>query len=153
MGQALPPVSVVTIGSNPFSLLPKQVEGLDPWCPKTVCPPFLPSGLIQRFWIMILHEKCRKTVYYTTQFINFEPKLHSGLVCHQYSKLLPSMVCPIQADPTPFPNWVMPVPKYHFYANPIPFQLKFNCCCCSSVFILLCYQWPFVTTLTMAGFG
>ena len=29
---------------------------------------------------MILHEKCRKTVYQTPQFINFELKLYSGLV-------------------------------------------------------------------------
>ena len=75
MGLALPPLLVATKGSNPLSLLPKQVEGLGPWCPKTVCPSFLPSGLIQWFWIMILYKKCRKTVYYKPQFINFEPKL------------------------------------------------------------------------------
>ena len=45
MGQALPPVSAVMIGSNPLSLLPKQVEGLGPWYPKAVCPPFSPNGL------------------------------------------------------------------------------------------------------------
>ena len=56
------------------------MEGLCHWCPNTVCAPFLPSGLVQCFWIMILHEKCRKTVYHTSQFINFEPKLYSGLV-------------------------------------------------------------------------
>ena len=38
MGQAFLPVSTVTKGSNPLLLLPKQVEGLGPWCYKTGCP-------------------------------------------------------------------------------------------------------------------
>ena len=79
-GQALPPVSAVTREDSNLSLLPKQVGRLGLWCSKAVCPPFSPSGLIQWLWIMILHKTCRKMVYHIFQFINFEPKLYSGLV-------------------------------------------------------------------------
>ena len=88
MGQALPPLPAVTIGSNPFSLLQKQAGELGPLCPKTVCPSNSPSGLFQKLYILILHEKCRKMVYYTPQFINFEPKLYSGLVCSIVTKYI-----------------------------------------------------------------
>ena len=44
LGQALPPVSAVTKGPNPLSLLLKQVGRLGPWCTKTVCPSNSPSG-------------------------------------------------------------------------------------------------------------
>ena len=38
LGQALPPVSAVTKGSNPLSLLPKQAGGLGQGCSRTGCP-------------------------------------------------------------------------------------------------------------------
>ena len=44
IGQALLPVSAVTKGSNPLSLLPKQGEGLGLWCPRCVCPPISIDG-------------------------------------------------------------------------------------------------------------
>ena len=44
IAQALTPVLAVTKGLNPPSLLPKQVGGLSPWCPETVCPPLKPRG-------------------------------------------------------------------------------------------------------------
>ena len=40
-GQALSPASA---GLNPLSLLPKQVGGLGPGCPKTSCPPIAAIG-------------------------------------------------------------------------------------------------------------
>ena len=40
MGQAYSPVSAVTKGSNPLSLLPKQAGRLGPECPKAASPPF-----------------------------------------------------------------------------------------------------------------
>ena len=65
VGQALPPVLVVTTEDWNPSLLPKQEEWLGPCCPKTVCPPFSPSGSICKLHTSILHEKWGKnSVYY-----------------------------------------------------------------------------------------
>ena len=74
MGQALPPVSAVTNGSNPLSLLPKQAEGLGPCCPKTVCPSNSPSGSFQKLHIPILHEKSEKMIYNIAQYSKFHLK-------------------------------------------------------------------------------
>ena len=80
IGQALPPVSAVTNGSNPLSLLPKQAEGLGPCCPKTVCPSNSPSGSFQKLHIPILHEKSEKMIYDIAQYSNFHLKSSSSLV-------------------------------------------------------------------------
>ena len=49
-------------------------------------PPFSPSGSIEWLCIMIVHEKCRKTVYCISQFIKFKPRFYSGLVwLHLYT--------------------------------------------------------------------
>ena len=81
MGQALPPVSAVTNGSNPLSLLPKQAGGLGPCCPKTVCPSNSPSESFQKLHISILHEKLRESMYIKSLFFNFHLKMSCILVC------------------------------------------------------------------------
>ena len=48
MGQALLPVSAVTKGSNPLSLLPKLAGGLGPGCPKTGWPLIAAMGSFKK---------------------------------------------------------------------------------------------------------
>ena len=47
--QALSPILAVRfkLARGSLLLLPKWEEGLGPWCPKMVCPPFKPNEL---FW-------------------------------------------------------------------------------------------------------
>jgi len=47
MGQALLPVSTVTIEDSNPSLLPKQAERLGLWCPKSGCPLISAMGSFQ----------------------------------------------------------------------------------------------------------
>ena len=74
------PVSAVTNGSNPLSLLPKQLGGIGPWFSKTVCPSNSPSGSFWKLYILILHEKSEKTIHIKAQYSNFHLKLSSSLV-------------------------------------------------------------------------
>ena len=66
LGQALLPVSAVTKGSNPLSLLPKQAEGFGPECPKTGCPLISAFLSFHELHGCIQLEKLIKIVYNMT---------------------------------------------------------------------------------------
>ena len=86
---------------NP-SLLPKQVEGLGPWCPKTVCPPFKPKGLFWKSHFWNQHIKLHYLHYQLHQYIGFYLDSISSLVSDVSSLFTvfdpwpPLVVTPIQ---------------------------------------------------------
>ena len=80
MSQALSPVSAVNREDSNHFLLPKQVGGLGPCCPKTVCPSNSPSGSFQKLHIPILYEKSEKMMYDIAQYSNFHLKSSSSFV-------------------------------------------------------------------------
>ena len=63
LDQALPPILAVTREDSNPSLLPKQVGGLGPGCPKTGCPLFLALLSIQELHGQNQHEKIVKMVF------------------------------------------------------------------------------------------
>ena len=71
--------------SNPL-LLPNQVGGLGLWCPKFVCPQFLPSGSICNLHFWNQQKKLHNIQCQLHQFTQFQLESISSLVCRRMKK-------------------------------------------------------------------
>ena len=84
MGQAIPPISAVInrfeLARGSLLLLPKWEGGLGPRCPKSVCPPFKPSGLFWKLHFWNQETKLQYLHYQLCQYIDFHLDSISSLV-------------------------------------------------------------------------
>ena len=83
--EALPPISAVIKDSCELAwtywLLLKWEDGLGQGCPKTVCPPFKPSGLFWKLHFWNQQTKLHCLHYLLRQYIDFHLDSIYSLVC------------------------------------------------------------------------
>ena len=84
MDQAFPPISAVRKGfrepARTYSLLLKREGGLGLQCPKTVCPPFKPSGSFWKLHFWSQQTKLHYLHYQLLQYIKLSQDSISSLM-------------------------------------------------------------------------